>query len=82
MNEGEQLIGGAVVVLGAAGYGSQQCALGRGRRRGGRAMQQLIERYAVGSKIGERQVDAVARRVLAHVAQNVGELEGDAGFLG
>ena len=82
INQRQQLIGRAVVVLGAAGHGGQQRALGRRGRRGRRAMQQRIERNSVRREVIERQIDAVARRILAHIAQNVGELEGDAGFLG
>ena len=45
-------------------------------------MKQRVERDVVRGKIFERQIDAIALRILGHIAQNVGQLKGDAGFLG
>jgi uncharacterized low-complexity protein len=45
-------------------------------------MQERFKRNAVGGQIFERQIDAVAPGILGHVAQNIGELEGDARLFG
>ena len=46
------------------------------------AMQDGIERDVVRGEIFEGKIDAAALGVFGYVAQDVGELEGDAGFLG
>ncbi len=45
-------------------------------------MQERVECDVVGSKVFEREIDAIARRVFGYVAEDVGELEGYAGLFG
>ena len=45
-------------------------------------MQDRIECHVVSGEVFEGQIDATAFGVFGNVAENVGELEGDAGFLG
>ena len=83
IDEREQGVGGAVVAFGTSGVVGQKGALvarwagrsdcGAGANRRG---------YVVGGEIFEGEIDAVACGVFLHVAEDVGELEGDAGFFG
>ncbi len=45
-------------------------------------MEYCIEGHVVGGEIFEREIDAATLCIFGYVAQDVGELEGDAGFFG
>jgi len=71
----------AVVAFREPGDGGKELALvGRGRRVF-RSMKQRIEGDSVAGEILEGQIDPVARRILGHIAQNVGQLECNSSFL-
>ena len=73
---------GFVTVLGTLARGSEQLALAGGQLGAVAQGGQVFDADAVAVELVEGEIDAAALGVFAHVAQDVGELEGEAGFFG
>ena len=78
----DQLVGGEVVLLRADGQRGQHAALALGHGAAGGQFAQLVDGLAELIQQVDGEIDAAALDVFLDVAQDVGELEGDAGLFG
>jgi hypothetical protein len=82
VDQREELVTGFVTVLGTIGEAFEDFALVEGEVGAVAKGSEVFDANAIAVQVVEREIDAAAFRIFADVAEDIGELEGEAGFFG